>query len=74
MGNFAGIPWMLKVIENLGGVHRKKLYRAPCGAGAPARGFCKCSKIMSPLNCNENLSSCKDGDDESERVPTSESD
>jgi transposase len=27
---------------------------------------------MSPLNCNETLSPCKDGDDESERVPTSE--
>src|ERR1017187_5481331 len=31
---------------------------------------CRCSKIMSPLNCNETLSPCKDGDDESERVPT----
>src|SRR6202023_3201275 len=35
---------------------------------------CRCSKIMSPHNCNETLSPCKDGDDESERVPTSESD
>jgi hypothetical protein len=35
---------------------------------------CKCSKIMSPLNGNETLSPCKDGDDESERVPTGESD
>src|ERR1700722_2197395 len=36
--------------------------------------YCKCSKIMSPHNCNETLSPSKDGDDESERVPTSESD
>jgi len=34
--------------------------------------LCKCSKIMSPHNCNEILSPSKDGDDESERVPTSE--
>jgi hypothetical protein len=40
--------------------------------GTPLR--CKCSKIMSPHNCNETLSPSKDGDDESERVPTSESD
>src|ERR1039458_9464680 len=25
---------------------------------------CRCSKIMSPLNCNETLSPCKDGDHE----------
>jgi transposase len=31
---------------------------------------CRCSKIMSPLNCNETLSPSEDGDDESERVPT----
>jgi hypothetical protein len=36
--------------------------------------LCRCSKIMSPLNCNETLSPCKDGDHESERVPTGESD
>jgi hypothetical protein len=35
---------------------------------------CRCSKIMSPLNCNETLSPCEDGDDESERVSTGESD
>ena len=35
---------------------------------------CRCSKIMSPHNCNETLSPCKDGDLESERVPTGESD
>src|SRR5665811_2500760 len=35
---------------------------------------CRCSKIMSPLNCNETLSPWKDGDHESERVPTGESD
>src|ERR1019366_1926319 len=35
---------------------------------------CRCSKIMSPHNCNQTLSPCKDGDDESERVPTGESD
>src|ERR1039458_5535478 len=35
---------------------------------------CRCSKIMSPPNCNETLSPSQDGDDESERVPTSESD
>src|SRR5271157_4661376 len=35
---------------------------------------CSCSKIMSPHNCNETLSPCKDGDHESERVPTGESD
>src|SRR6267142_5142912 len=29
---------------------------------------------MSPHSCNETLSPSKDGDDESERVPTSESD
>src|SRR5664279_2987883 len=29
---------------------------------------CRCSKIMSPLNCNQTLSPCKDGDHESERV------
>src|SRR6185295_5839542 len=32
------------------------------------------SLIMSPHNCNETLSPSKDGDDESERVPMSESD
>src|SRR5271157_1607763 len=36
--------------------------------------WCSCSKIMSPHNCNETLSPCKDGDHESERVPTGESD
>src|SRR5271157_2519472 len=36
--------------------------------------LCSCSKIMSPHNCNETLSPCKDGDHESERVPTGESD
>ena len=35
---------------------------------------CRCSKIMSPPNCNETLSPLQDGDDESERVPTGESD
>src|SRR5882762_370412 len=35
---------------------------------------CRCSKIMSPPNCNETLSPYQDGDDESERVPTGESD
>src|SRR5208282_831103 len=35
---------------------------------------CRCSKIMSPHNCNETLSPYQDGDDESERVPTGESD
>src|ERR1039458_10604126 len=35
---------------------------------------CRCSKIMSPHNCNEILSPCRDGDDESERAATSESD
>src|SRR5208337_2436467 len=35
---------------------------------------CRCSKIMSPHNCNQTLSPCKDGDHESERVPTGESD
>ena len=35
---------------------------------------CKCSKIMSPHNCNETLSPFEDGDDESERVPTGEGD
>ena len=35
---------------------------------------CRCSKIMSPHNCNETLSPFQDGDDESERVPTGESD
>jgi three-Cys-motif partner protein len=35
---------------------------------------CRCSKIMSPPNCNETLSPCKDGDHESERVPTGGSD
>jgi uncharacterized damage-inducible protein DinB len=38
------------------------------------RGQCRCSKIMSPLNCNETLSPYQDGDDESERVPASEGD
>ena len=33
--------------------------------------FCRCSEIMSPHNCNEILSPSKDGDDKSERVPTS---
>ena len=36
--------------------------------------LCRCSKIMSPPNCNETLSPSQDGDDESEGVPTSESD
>src|SRR5271165_749454 len=36
---------------------------------APDRD-CRCSKIMSPHNCNQTLSPCKDGDLESERVPT----
>jgi hypothetical protein len=36
--------------------------------------LCRCSKIMSPLNCNETLSPCEDGDNESERVSTGESD
>ena len=36
--------------------------------------LCRCSKIMSPLNCNQTLSPWKDGDHESERVPTGESD
>src|ERR1035441_922308 len=31
---------------------------------------CRCSKIMSPPNCNETLSPYQDGDDESERAPT----
>ncbi len=35
---------------------------------------CRCSKIMSPPNCNETLSPSQDGDDESERAPASESD
>jgi len=35
---------------------------------------CRCSKIMSPLNCNETLSPCEDGDNESEGVSTGESD
>src|ERR1700733_4659552 len=39
---------------------------------APNYG-CRCSKIMSPLNYNETLSPCEDGDDESERVSTGES-
>src|ERR1019366_7237078 len=43
------------------------------GSAQPAKD-CRCSKIMSPHNCNETLSPCKDGDDESERVPTGESD
>jgi len=42
--------------------------------GEEALDMCRCSKIMSPLNCNETLSPCKDGDHESERVPTGESD
>jgi carboxylesterase type B len=36
--------------------------------------LCKCSKIMSPHNCYEILSPSQDGDDESERVATSEGD
>ena len=36
--------------------------------------MCRCSKIMSPPNCNETLSPYRDGDDESGRVPTSKSD
>jgi hypothetical protein len=35
---------------------------------------CKCSKIMSAPYCNETLSPSEDGEDESERVPTGESD
>jgi hypothetical protein len=35
---------------------------------------CRCSKIMSPPNCNETLSPCEDGDNESEGVSTGESD
>jgi hypothetical protein len=33
----------------------------------------KCPKMMSPLNCNETLSPCKDGDDESEELEPGES-
>jgi len=35
---------------------------------------CRCSKIMSPPNCNQTLSPWRDGDSESEGVPTGESD
>jgi hypothetical protein len=42
--------------------------------GSVSITVCRCSKIMSPLNCNETLSPCEDGDDESERVSTGESD
>jgi hypothetical protein len=47
-----------------------------CGhAGVKAlEAVCRCSKIMSPPNCNETLSGYRDGDDESERVPKGESD
>ncbi len=50
------------------------LYNFPSGVSNDAMPMCRCSKIMSPRNCNETLSPCKDGDDESERVPTGESD
>src|ERR1700728_3868345 len=33
---------------------------------------CRCSKIMSPHNCNEILSPSQDGDDKSERVSAGE--
>jgi hypothetical protein len=36
--------------------------------------FVDAPRLMSPFNCNETLSPCKDGDHESERVPTGESD
>jgi hypothetical protein len=44
------------------------------GNGKGGKPNCKCSKIMSPHKCNETLSPSEDGDDESERVPTSEGD
>src|ERR1035437_8701238 len=38
-----------------------------CGDVATCGGWgCRCSKIMSPPNCNETLSPSQDGDDESE--------
>src|SRR5208282_4425856 len=52
---------------------KRTLLRAFRGVKEICR-VCRCSKIMSPHNCNETLSPSKDGDDESERVPTGESD
>jgi hypothetical protein len=49
-------------------------YYAPCGGGDVQGFLCRCSKIMSPHNCNEILSPSQDGDHESERVPAGESD
>src|ERR1039458_10256589 len=57
-GNYRGkVP-----VSHMGRLRRKKRLAK-----------CRCSKIMSPLNCNQTLSPYQDGDDESERVPTGES-
>src|SRR5450755_1984824 len=52
----------------------KRIIAAKNGRVEGLWGHCRCSKIMSPPNCNETLSPYEDGDDESERVPTGESD
>jgi hypothetical protein len=54
--------------------HVLKCSAVPPGATSYGGAMGKCSKIISPPNCNETLSPYRDGDDESERVPTSESD
>src|ERR1700730_11646319 len=53
---------------------KHRFYRTFDDLGNIALSRCRCSKIMSPPNCNETLSPYQDSDDESERVPTGESD
>jgi len=80
-------PYQRKVLDELGqeilygrGVTDKaslslaEVLPTPVGLSRDPAERCRCSKIMSPPNCNETLSPYEDGDDESERVPTGESD
>jgi deoxycytidine triphosphate deaminase len=53
---------------------REGILAVNIGVVDPGWEGCRCSKIMSPLNCNETLSPYQDGDNESEGVPAGESD
>src|ERR1700730_3424782 len=44
------------------------------GGVKPSAVTCRCSKIMSPLNCNETLSHWEGGDNEADGVARGESD
>ena len=63
------LPAEIDTVERVEAIYNKQH-----GRGQSDSTRCRCSKIMSPHNCNETLSPCKDGGDDSERVSTGESD